>query len=105
MSLQLLPGGLQQGDRLPGPKITFKLRRAPIWAVTARNVFADGEDVGVLYGVNPSPYNEHRPTAFDYYPASGAAVVRYDRLEEARHGISTGIAEKPTRPALRIVGT
>jgi len=55
----------------------------PTDAINSRKVTLDGEEIGVLYGIEPSPYNQNRPTAFRFIAAAGWMSM-HSRLEEAR---------------------
>lgn len=86
------------------PRVRFKIlpmdATLAVTAVTAREVYVDGVLTGWLYGVDPSPYNEHRPTAFRYVPRDGGNPTLYDRLEPARDGIERLHPQTPTEPVV-----
>lgn len=63
---------------------------APTGAINRRPVKHNGQPIGVVYGVAPSPYNPLRPTAFRLYlfDADGAPTPvedQFGRLDDVRH--------------------
>jgi hypothetical protein len=75
----------------PKPRVLFT---KPSWTpesietVNVRDVLMDGVHVGWLHGINPSPHNEHRPTAYRFVSLTGRSYEHtYDRLAHAREGI------------------
>lgn len=63
--------------------------------VNARAVRLGNIVVGTLYGVDATPGNPQRPTAFLFYPLQDPRqALRYDRLETAREGIEREMARR-----------
>lgn len=56
----------------------------PVDALNRRTVTLDGEEIGTLYGTEPSPSNANRPTAFRFIATGGGWMSNHSRLEEAR---------------------
>lgn len=71
----------------------------PTDAVNRRTVRLDGEDIGVLYGVDVSPYNANRPTAYRFIAAGGDWMETYDRLDSARGEIARVMDARKARAA------
>lgn len=70
---------------VPEHRVTFSKvtwRGGDRW-MNERTIFFDGKEVGKIYGMEPSPYNAARPTAFEIV-RPGKDPSRQDRLESAR---------------------
>lgn len=59
----------------------------PVRAINRRPVRLDGNEIGHIYGVKPSPSNETRPTEFLFIATDGTRIENIDRLENGRADI------------------
>jgi hypothetical protein len=70
---------------IPEHRVTFSkvtwLNQAR-W-MNVRTIYFDGREIGQIYGIEPSPYNANRPTAFEII-RPGEEPSLQDRLESAR---------------------
>jgi hypothetical protein len=67
--------------------VVFRPRKPPQWAFSSRDVYVNGDRVGILYGVD-------EPSGFKFYARADNTEGQYVRLEDAREGIARIYAAK-----------
>lgn len=96
-----MAGEVVRVDRIEVPehRVTFSKvtwRGGDRW-MNERTIFFDGKEVGKIYGIDPSPSNPNRPTAFEVV-RPGKDPSMQDRLESARGWLEQVLIAEEEQP-------